>query len=66
MKKCSICDRISGTGEDHTDCIEKRRIELEAKDFKEGIPDRLGQLKSPQLSTEMKAILEHMARTKDD
>ena len=33
---CSICDRITGTGKDHVDCVEKRRIEMEDQNFKLG------------------------------
>jgi hypothetical protein len=58
---CSICHRISGTGEDHLDCIEKRRVDLEDEELKRGLPARLDA--DPQdLGIEIKAILEHIAR----
>ena len=34
MKICSICQKISGSGEDHLDCLQKRSVELENLDFK--------------------------------
>ncbi len=66
MKICSICKRISGTGEDHLDCIQKRRIELEEEDKKESLPERLDLAKSPNdLGVEIRAILEHLTKEKD-
>jgi len=41
LKTCSICNKISGTDNDHLDCQEKRRIELEAQDLKEKLPEQL-------------------------
>ena len=35
MKICSICHRISGTNQDHLDCVQKHAIELEGEDFKQ-------------------------------
>ncbi len=64
MKICSICNKISGTGQDHLDCLQKRRIELEDENFKLGIPEKLDLLKGSELATEVKAILEHMTREK--
>ena len=66
MKICSICHRLSGTGEDHLDCIQKRRIDLEDDDKKSKLPEKLDLAKDPQdLGVEVKAILEHLAREKD-
>lgn len=66
MKICSICRRISGSGEDHLDCIEKRRIELEDEDLKKSIPEKLDLSKNPgELGLEIKAILGHITRTKE-
>ena len=66
MKICSICNRISGTDEDHLDCIQKRRIELEEEDKKESLPEKLDLAKNPNdLGVEIKAILEHLTRDKD-
>ena len=66
MKICSICHRLSGTGQDHLDCVQKRRIELEDDDKKNSLPERLDMAKNPQdLGVEVKAILEHLARQKD-
>ena len=64
MKICSICHRISGTGEDHLDCIQKRTIELEDENFKQKIPEKLDLSKNSELATEVKAIIEHMTREK--
>ena len=66
MKICNICHKISATGKDHTDCIQKRSIETENQDFKNGIAEKLNLSKNNQdLSVEVKAILEHLTREKD-
>ncbi|MDC0927743.1 hypothetical protein OAQ30_01940 [Nitrosopumilus sp.] len=66
MKICNICHKISATDKDHTDCIQKRSIETENLDFKNGIAEKLNLSKNNQdLGVEVKAILEHMTREKD-
>ena len=66
MKICSVCHKISGSGQDHLDCIQKRRVELEDEDFKSKITEKLELSKNSQdLGVEVKAILEHLAREKD-
>ncbi|MGA0295801.1 MAG: hypothetical protein ACO3K2_00540 [Nitrosopumilaceae archaeon] len=66
MKICSVCHKISGSGQDHLDCIQKRRVELEDEDFKSKITEKLELSKNPHdLGVEVKAILEHLAREKD-
>ena len=66
MKICSICHRLSGTGQDHLDCVQKRRIELEDDDRKNKLPEKLDMAKDPQdLGVEVKAILEHLAKQRD-
>ncbi len=66
MKICSICNKISGIDNDHLDCQEKRRIELEAKDLKEKLPEQLNMAKnSDDLNLEIKAVLDHMIRKKE-
>ena len=66
MKICSICHRLSGTGQDHLDCVQKRRIELEDDDKKNKLPEKLDLAKNPQdLGVEVKAILKHLAKRKD-
>ncbi len=66
MKICSVCNKISGTDDDHLDCQEKRRIELEAKDLKEKLPEKLNMAKnSDDLNLEIKAVLDHMIRKKE-
>ncbi len=66
MKICSICNKISATGEDHTDCVQKRSIEIEDQDFKNSIAEKLNLSKGNQdLGVEVKAILEHLTREKD-
>ena len=66
MKICNICHKISATDQDHLDCVQKRSIEVEAKDFKNNIPEKLNLSNNPQdLAVEMKAILEHLAKGKD-
>jgi len=66
LKICSICNKISGTDDDHLDCKEKRRIELEAKDLKEKLPEQLNMAKnSDDLNLEIKAVLDHMIKEKE-
>ena len=63
---CNICHKISATDKDHTDCIQKRSIEIEDQDFKNSIAEKLNLSKSNQdLGVEVKAILEHLTREKD-
>ena len=67
MKICNICHKLSATGEDHTDCIQKRSIELEAEDFKNNIPEKLNLSKDDKdLGVEMRAVLEHLTREKEN
>ncbi|MDH3395010.1 MAG: hypothetical protein OEL52_02530 [Nitrosopumilus sp.] len=67
MKICSICHKISATDQDHLDCVQKRSIELQDEDFKNNIPERLNLSKNTQdLGVEVKAILEHLFKAKDD
>lgn len=66
MKICNICHKISGSGEDHLDCVQKRRVELEDEDFKSKIGEQLQISNNSQdLGVEVKAILEHLSREKD-
>jgi len=66
LKICSICNKISGTEDDHLDCQQKRRIELEAEDLKEKIPEQLDMTKNTNdLSSEIKAVLDHMTKEKE-
>ena len=66
MKICNICHKISGTGQDHIDCIQKRNIEMQDEEFKNNITEKLNLSKNNQdLGVEVKAILEHLTREKD-
>jgi len=66
MKICNICHKISGSGEDHLDCLQKRSVELEDEDFKSKIAENLQISNNSQdLGVEVKAILEHLSREKD-
>lgn len=66
MKICSICKKISGSGEDHLDCKEKRRVELEDTDTKLKLLEKLDLSKnSGDLGIEVKAILEHLTKEKE-
>jgi len=65
LKICNICHKISASGQDHLDCVQKRRVELENEDFKLKIPEKLELSKDANLGVEVKAILEHLAREKD-
>jgi len=63
MKICSICHKISATDNDHLDCQQKLKIELEDKNFKENIPEKLDLTKNVNdLSIEIKAFLEHIKK----
>jgi len=66
MKICNICHKISATDQDHLDCIQKRRIDLEDDDFKNKLPEKLELSNNPQdLAVEVRAILEHLTKGKD-
>ena len=63
MKICNICHKISATDKDHTDCVQKRSIETENLDFKNGLAEKLNLSKNNQdLGVEIKAILGHLTR----
>ena len=67
MKICSVCNRVSATDEDHTDCVQMRRVDMEDENFKNGIPERIDiSGKGRQnLGVEIRAVLEHLAREKE-
>ena len=66
MKICSICNKISATNEDHLDCVQKRKVELEDDDFKQKLPEKLDMTKNAQdLQPEIKALLDHMTKEKE-
>ncbi len=66
MKICSVCHKISGTNEDHLDCKEKKRIELDNDNLKEKLPEKLDISKNANdLNVDIKAILDYMIRKKD-
>lgn len=65
MKICSICHKISATDDNHTDCKEKLRIELEAEDFKKSIPEKLDMAKNANdIRPDLKALMDHMTKEK--
>lgn len=65
MKICSICHKISATDDDHTDCKEKLRVELEAEDFKKDIPEKLDLMKNPDdIQPDMRALMGHLSKEK--
>ena len=66
MKICSICHKISGTDDDHLDCKEKRRVDLEDVEFKQKLPEKLDLEKNgDDLAPEIKALLEHMIKERE-
>ncbi len=66
MKICNICKKLSATDQDHIDCIQKRSIEMENKDFKNNITENLNlSTNTQELGVEVKAILEHLTKKKD-
>lgn len=62
LKICSICKKISASDEDHLDCREKQRIELDAEDFKESIAEKMTIGDSNDLHADIKGILEHLGK----
>ncbi len=65
MIKCPVCKKISVSDDGHLDCLEKRRIELEDDDFKSKLPEKLNMMKgSDELGSEIKALLDHIAKDK--
>lgn len=59
---CSICNRISATGKDHIDCIEKARLEMENENLKKKAMENLGS-SDVKLGKELQALLEHMNKS---
>jgi len=65
MKICSICHKISATGEDHLDCIQKRKVELGDDDFKQKLTEKLDMAKNAEdLRPEIRALLDYMTKEK--
>ena len=67
LKFCKICNKISATGSDHTDCMQQKRIELEYESHKIESSKKIdstmmGEAGDQQLGVELKAILDHMVR----
>ena len=66
LKICNICNRISATDQDHLDCVQKKRVELDDEDLKSKIPEKLDFAKNPNdLCIEVRAILEHLSKEKE-
>ncbi len=66
MKSCSICHKISATGKDHLDCIQKRKVELWDDDFKQKLPEKLDMAKNAEdLQPEIRALLDYMTKEKE-
>ena len=66
MKNCSICHKVSATGEDHLDCIQKRKVELWDDDFKQKLPEKLDMAKNAEdLQPEIRALLDYMTKEKE-
>ncbi len=66
MKICSICHKISTTGEDHLDCIQKHKVELGNDDFKQKLPEKLDMAKNAEdLLPEIRARLDYMTKEKE-
>ncbi len=67
MKICNICHKISATDQDHLDCVQKRSIEMENKDFKNKIPEKLNlSMDKQELGVKVRAILEHLSKEKEE
>ncbi|KKM91288.1 hypothetical protein LCGC14_1229960 [marine sediment metagenome] len=66
MKICSICHKISATGEDHLDCIQKRKVELGDDDFKQNLSEKLDMTNNAKdLQPEIRALLDYMTKEKE-
>ncbi len=66
MKNCSICHKISATGEDHLDCIQKRKVELGDDDFKQKLSEKLDMTNNAEdLQPEIRALLDYMTKEKE-
>jgi hypothetical protein len=66
MKICSICHKISAADQDHLDCIQKRKVELEDDDFKQKLPEKSDMMKNAEdLQPEIRALLEHIIKEKE-
>lgn len=65
MVLCSICHRISATGRDHIDCIEKARVDLEDEELKKRAVENLS-LDNVKLGKELRVLLEHMGKQGTD
>ncbi len=66
MKICSICHKISATGEDHLDCIQKRKVELGDDDFKQKLSEKLDMTNNAKdLQPEIRALLDYMTKEKE-
>ena len=66
LKICSICHKISASDDNHLDCKEKRRVELEDEELKRKLPEKLDMEKNgSDLAPEVRAILEHITKEKE-
>jgi len=66
LKICSICKKISASDDDHLDCKEKRRIELEDENLKQKLLEKLDLSKNASdIDVEIKALLEHITKEKE-
>ena len=62
MKFCSICKKISATGQDHLDCVQMRKVRLEDDEL-DRIPEKLSG--DVGLGVEIRALLEHLSKERD-
>lgn len=60
MADCRICGRISATGEDHLDCVQRRDIEAAGPDARE-IREKLSIEECDEMGKEVRAVLDYMA-----
>jgi len=66
LKNCSICHKISATEDDHLNCKEMRRVELEDKELKQKLAAKLDMDRDVDLDVEVRAILDHLTREKKE
>jgi len=66
LKICSICHKISATEDDHLNCKEMRRVELEDMELKQKLAAELDMDRDTDLDVEVRAILDHLTREKEE
>lgn len=56
---CSICGKLSGSGKDHLNCVEMRRVEAQDQTPDQDVSGRLD-AKDDALAGGIRAVMQHM------